>query len=113
MLRALAVNLGALVGFLMDARERRAFVAHLQTETVGFRRTGKDESCWLWRFSLDPLKGDGAIDAPKGTAVALTALLGIPFARLRTALPDEARARGSFYAAAQLRHRRVAVAAAR
>ena len=83
------MNLGALVGFVLDARERRAFVAHLQTDTVGFR-TGKDESCWLWRFSLDPLKGD--IDTPTGTAVALTALLGIPFARLRTAIPDEARA---------------------
>jgi hypothetical protein len=93
--RVCAVNLGAAVGFLLDARERRAFVAHLQTEEVGFR-FGKDDSCWLWRFSLAPLKGD--IDSPTGTAVAITALLGLPFARLRTAIPDEVRARsGSFF----------------
>jgi hypothetical protein len=98
--RVRAVNLGALVGFLMDARERRAFVAHLQTDTVGFR-TGKDDSTWLWRFSLEPLKGD--IDSPTGTAVALTALLGLPFARLRTAIPEEVRAQRVLLPAAALR----------
>jgi hypothetical protein len=87
--RACAVNLGAAAGFALDARERRAFLARLQADDVGFR-TGKDDSCWLWRFSLDLLQGD--IDSPTGTAVALTALLGLPFARLRTAIPDEVRA---------------------
>ena len=94
------MNLGALVGFLLDARERRAFVAHLQTEEMGFRM-GKDGSCWLWRFSLAPLKGN--IDAPTGTAVAITGLLGLPFARLRTAIPDEVRARAAAPSAALLR----------
>ena len=42
---------------------------------------------WLWRFSLDPLSDE--LDAPTGTAVGICALLGVPFARLRAALPDE------------------------
>jgi hypothetical protein len=81
------VNLGAVVGSIMDARERHAFFLRLQRDDVGFRAIGKDSACWLWRFSLAPLKAD--IDAPTGTAVALTGLLGIPFARLRCAIPDE------------------------
>ena len=42
---------------------------------------------WLWRFSLDPLKTD--VGAPTGPAVGITEMLGVPFARLRAALPDE------------------------
>jgi hypothetical protein len=37
--------------------------------------------------SLHPLLSD--LDAPSGTAVALASLLGVPFVRLRAALPDE------------------------
>jgi hypothetical protein len=81
------MNIGAALGWVLDGRDRRAFFAKLCTQDVGFRAEGKDSSCWLWRFTLEPLRGD--MDAPTGTAVQLAALLGIPFARLRASLPDE------------------------
>jgi hypothetical protein len=56
------MNLGAAVGFLLDARERRAFFAALQHPAVGFRAT--EEGVWIWKFSLEPLRGE--IDAPTG-----------------------------------------------
>jgi hypothetical protein len=76
--------LGGLAGFTMDARERRAVVALMQTPALGF---SEEDGAWLWRFSLNPL--DEEIDKPTGTAVALSMLLGVPLARLRLALPDE------------------------
>jgi hypothetical protein len=47
------MNLGALVGFLMDLRERQAFIQNLKREEVGFRELpydGPGGACWLWRF---------------------------------------------------------------
>jgi hypothetical protein len=83
------MNLGAALGWVLDARDRRAFFVQLCAPDVGFRAEGKDGSCWLWHFGLEPLRGE--MDAPTGTAVQLAALLGIPFARLRACMPDEAR----------------------
>jgi hypothetical protein len=82
------VNLGAAVGFALDSRERRSFLEQLTSPDVGFHIS--EGGAWLWRFCLEPLHDE--IDAPTGTAVQLTGLLGIPFARLRLALPDEVRA---------------------
>ena len=79
-----ALNLGAALGYVLDARERKAFVQALQRPEVGFRVVG---DAWLWRFSLDPLKAD--VGSPVGPAVGITEMLGLPFARLRAALPDE------------------------
>ena len=77
--------LGAAVGFAMDMRDRRAYVARMQDPDVGF--CVSESGTWLWRFTLAPLRGE--IDAPHGSAIALTDMLGIPTARLRAALPDE------------------------
>jgi hypothetical protein len=85
------MNLGAAVGFVLDSRQRAHFFERLQAEEVGFRTEGADGATWVWRFALDPLYAE--IGAPTGTAVALTALLGLPLARLRAALPDEVRRR--------------------
>ena len=79
-----AMNLGAALGYVLDSRERKAFVLELQRPEVGFIEVG---DTWLWRFSLDPLKAD--MGAPSGPAVGITAMLGLPFARVRAALPDE------------------------
>jgi hypothetical protein len=78
------MNIGAFVGFQLDARERRAYLAQLQTPQLGFR---EEKGVWLWRLHLAPLRD--AIDAPTGSAVALSAMLGIPLSRLRTCLPDD------------------------
>ena len=85
------MNVGAALGFVLDARERRFVLAKLQTAELGFRIT--PEGAWLWRFSVEPLQSER--DAPTGTAVALAELLGVPYSRLRAALPDEHRAGGS------------------
>jgi hypothetical protein len=61
------------------------FLDKLFVEEVGFRTD--DDGAWLWRFTLEPLRSE--VDTPRGSAVHLTSLLGIPFARLRAALPDE------------------------
>ena len=76
---------GAGTGFLMDMRERRAFVTQMQDPKVGFYASAT--GTWLWRFALSPLRGE--IDTPQGSATALADMLGIPTARLRAALPDE------------------------
>ena len=81
------MNLGATLGFYLDARERRSVVARLQQADTGFRISPDVEQCWLWRFHLSPLREE--MDAPSGSAVVLSNVLGIPFARLRAALPDE------------------------
>jgi len=79
------MNLAALCGAVSDVRERRYYSCRLQTAEVGFRVA--EDGAWLWRFAVDPLVSQRA--APSGPAVAMCHLLGIPFARLRCALPDE------------------------
>jgi hypothetical protein len=81
------MNGGALIGFALDARARARVVARFCQPQVGFRSPPGDPECWVWRFTLEPLMDD--IDAPRGTAVALSAILGIPYVRLRAVLPDE------------------------
>ena len=76
---------GAVVGFVQDTRDRRAYVTKLQSPDAGFFLS--DKGTWLWRFTLSPLRGE--IDAPQGSAVTLAGMLGVPMARLRSALPDE------------------------
>ena len=69
----------------MDRRERRQYMERLQQQEMGYRVA--DGGAWLWSFSVEPLQD--IIDAPTGPAVEICELLGIPFARLRYALPDE------------------------
>jgi hypothetical protein len=80
-----AMNVGAAIGSAQDARERHKVVRKLREPEAGYRQT--EAGAWVWRFHLEPLQDD--IDAPSGSGVRLTAILGIPFVRLRAALPDE------------------------
>jgi hypothetical protein len=81
------MNLGAAVGYVLDERERRGVLHRLQQPNAGFHTAADDDDCWLWSFHLEPLQSELA--APTGTAVVITGVLGLPFARLRAALPDE------------------------
>jgi hypothetical protein len=76
---------GAFVGFGLDRQQRQRVYWRLQMPDTGFHVAG-DDVC-LWRFSLDPL--DAELAAPSGPAVVLSSIIGIPFARLRAAMPDE------------------------
>ena len=80
-----SLHIGAIIAFVMDRREKAAVAERLSDPSCGFRIAS--DGTFLWRFSLDPLAKEVA--SPTGPAVELSALLGIPFARLRAALPDE------------------------
>jgi len=80
------VNLGAVAGGIMDRRERKNYLERLRQPHMGYR-VAKDGGAWLWSFSIEPMRD--VIDAPVGPAVEICELLGIPFARLRYALPGE------------------------
>jgi hypothetical protein len=70
---------GAAIGFVLDRNARRRVLTRLQMPDTGFRLS--DDGAWLWRFSLEPLEEELA--APAGSAVVLSAIIGMPFARLR------------------------------
>ena len=79
---------GAAVAAALDVSERRRVVSRLTAPNGGCGyRLAKDGDTRLWRFHLDPLPFE--IAAPTGTAVQLASIIGLPFARLRAALPDE------------------------
>jgi hypothetical protein len=79
------MNLGAALGFWLDRGERVGVNEKLCDERCGFRVA--DDGAWLWRFGLDELEHE--LSPPTGPAVELAAVFGMPFARLRAALPDE------------------------
>ena len=79
------MNLGAALGYYLDARDKAAVTARLHDPACGFRVA--DDGTWLWRFGLEPLPD--VLAPPSGPAVQLALVLGLPFARLRAALPDE------------------------
>ena len=81
------MNLGAALGYFLDARLRAHVVNRLKTPEAGFSASPDDPDCWVWRLQLDELRDE--LDAPSGSAVVLSQILGVPFARLRAALPDE------------------------
>jgi hypothetical protein len=77
--------LGATMGFVLDRRARQRAVTRLCQPEAGFRET--EEGTWVWRFSLEELSE--ALAPPRGSAVVISAIIGMPFARLRAALPDD------------------------
>lgn len=81
------MNLGAGLGMYLDARLRVHVVTRLKTPEAGFSISPDDPDCWIWRLQLNELQNE--LDAPSGSAVVLSEILGVPFARLRAALPDE------------------------
>ncbi len=80
------MNIGAGVGFVFDARERADVAKRLHAPGCGFRVVA-ESGVHLWRFGVDELPDELA--APTGPAVELSLVFGLPFARLRAALPDE------------------------
>jgi hypothetical protein len=84
------MNLGAAFGYALDVRSRRRVLSRLLSPDAGFRVApleSGEEGAWVWRFQLAPLAAE--LDAPRGSAVAIAAAIGMPFARLRVCLPDE------------------------
>jgi hypothetical protein len=79
------MNAGAAVAFFQDAAQRRATLAALQRPEAGFREM--PGGVWLWSCEQAPL--DAAVAAPRGSALELAAQRGLPYVRLRAALPEQ------------------------
>ena len=79
------MNVGAIVGVWMDMSQRKSALAAFQRPEMGFTEHPGGE-LWTWCCTQEPL--DRAVGAPAGTAVQLAHALGVPFARLRAAVPE-------------------------
>ena len=79
------MNAGAVVGFALDMLQRRATLARFLTDEAGF--VAHPDGAWTWVFRQQPCTL--AVEAPAGSAVRIAWLVGIPFIRLRAALPEE------------------------
>ena len=83
-----AMCVGAGVAAALDAAARRRAFRRLTASNGGCGfRLARDGVTRLWRFHLDPLPSE--IAAPSGSAVQIASVIGLPFARLRAAMPDE------------------------
>ena len=78
------MNVGAVVGYFLDAGERLATLATLQQPQMGFEEL--PFGVWTWRCVQEPL--ERAVAAPSGSAMHLATVLGLPFVRLRAAVPE-------------------------
>ena len=79
------MNLGAVVGFNFDLRERAMTLKKLQAPETGF----VEQPGGVWTWTLTQLPPEKAVEPLRGTAPALARQMGIPFVRLRAALPEE------------------------
>ena len=83
-----AMCVGAGVAAALDAAARGRAFRRLTASNGGCGfRLARDGVTRLWRFHLDPLPSE--IAAPSGAAVQIASVIGMPFARLRAAMPDE------------------------
>lgn len=85
---AMHVLMGA--ALVWDARDRRGGRAALfRDPAMGFRV--EDSGAWSWSFRQDPVerRRGGDLAAVSGGIVRLCQLAGIPFVRLRLALPED------------------------
>ena len=78
-------NVGAVIGFYLDASERRKLQRAVCTPEMGFAVRGA--GVWTWTFKQNELRK--AVEAPSGSAVRMAGAMGFPFIRLRAALPEE------------------------
>ena len=78
-------NVGAVIGFYLDASERRKLQRAVCTPELGFAVCGN--GVWTWTFKQNELHK--AVEAPSGSAVLMAGAMGFPFIRLRAALPEE------------------------
>ena len=69
----------------MDLGEKRKTLAALQSTECGFQEL--PGGVWTWTCEQEPLTA--AVQAPQGSAFALSSVMGLPFVRLRAALPEE------------------------
>ena len=79
------MHAGAAVGFAQDMAERRKKLRLVREPEMGFAERG--DGVWTWTFKQNELMK--AVEAPSGSALRITGVMGFPFIRLRAALPEE------------------------
>jgi hypothetical protein len=79
------MNVGAVIGFILDTTERKQTIAKLCAPSMGFAEL--PGGVWTWACEQTPLVT--AVEAPAGSAHELAGVFGLPFVRLRAALPEE------------------------
>ena len=79
------MNAGAVIGVYMDMSQRKSALLAFQRPEMGFTEH-PDGELWTWRCVHEPLAS--AVGPPTGTAVHIARALGMPFVRLRAALPE-------------------------
>ena len=77
--------MGAVFAFIMDVRERKSTLQLLQQRAMGF--TEHEDGAWTWTCVQTEMRRP--VEAPSGSASNLAAVFGLPFVRLRAALPEE------------------------
>ncbi len=78
------MNLGAVVAFFLDMNERKSTLALLQQPEMGFME--QEDGTWTWTCVQREMRH--AVEPPSGSAFHLATVFGIPFVRLRAALPE-------------------------
>ena len=81
----LTMNIGAVAGYFIDAAERRSVLSRLRSTRVGFSEL--PNGLWTWTCVQKQLTQD--VQTPTGSAWELCSIFGLPFVRLRAALPEE------------------------
>ncbi len=87
-----AMHVGAAVGVVQDRVEKRVHLARLQEPALGFCE--QDCGAWTWEFRELPQvdqkhAGDEHAPPVHGNLIAIARAIGVPFSRLRCALPEE------------------------
>ena len=77
-------NLGAIVAFILDMNEHKNTLALLQQPEMGF--VEHDNGAWTWTCVQHAMHRP--VQAPSGSAFKLASVFGLPFVRLRAALPE-------------------------
>ena len=81
----IGMHIGCLAGLGVDIRRKRVVLATLTSPDLGF--TALPNGVWTWAVLQDPLTD--ALGPVTGSAVRLARLVGMPYVRLRCAIPEE------------------------
>ena len=71
----------------LEARASSALVRKLHSPECGHAKLGEGGTVDVWHFAQEPLEGD--VDAVRGSYVEFAAVAGLPYGRLRCAVPEE------------------------
>ena len=77
-------NVGAVVAFILDLHEHKNTLALLQQPEMGF--VEHDDGTWTWTCVQKEMRNP--VEAPSGSAFRLATVFGLPFVRLRAAVPE-------------------------